>query len=70
MAVPVHPDWSAIVGSLYRRYGTYHALLNALAEQGVISDDHSYLCYIRSGKRKKVSWELGAALWNLYGEIK
>ena len=64
--IPVHPDWQQIVGALYRRYGTYHAILNALAEQGIFSDDHSYLCYIRSGKRKKVSWELGAALMNLH----
>ena len=64
--IPVHPDWQHIVCELYRRYHTYHAILNALAEHGVITDDHSFLCYIRSGKRKNVSWPLGAALMNLY----
>jgi hypothetical protein len=65
----VHPDWSRIVGDLYRAYGTYHAMLNALAEQGHMPSDHSGLCYLRSGKRKKVSWELGAALMNLHERI-
>lgn len=64
--IEVHPDWSHIVGVLYKRYGTYHGLLNALAEQGFMPSDHSGLCYLRSGKRKKVSWEFGAALMNLY----
>jgi hypothetical protein len=44
-------------------------MLNALAEQGIIPSDHSYLCYIRSGKRTKVSWELGAALMNLHAKL-
>ena len=64
--IEVHPDWQHIVGVLYKRYGTYHGLLNALAEQGFMPSDHSGLCYLRSGKRKKVSWEFGAALMNLY----
>lgn len=67
--IPVDVDWSQIVGVLYRNYGTYHAILNALAEQGIVPSDHSYLCYLRSGKRKKVSWELGAALLNLHAQI-
>lgn len=66
--IPVRPDWQQIVGELYRRYRTYHAILNALAEQGVTPCDHSFLVYLRSGKRKKVSWEFGAALLNLFHE--
>jgi hypothetical protein len=64
--IPVRPDWQLIVGELYRRYHTYHAILNALVEQGVTPSDHAFLCYLRSGKRKNVSWEYGAALMNLY----
>lgn len=70
MTIPTKPDWQEIVGALYRRHGTYHSILNALAEQGIFSDDHSFLCYLRSGKRKKVSFEFGAALLNLYEERK
>ena len=68
--IPIHPDWSHVVGEIYRAYGTYHAILNKLAEQGLAHDDHSFLCYLRSGKRKKVSFEYGAALLNLYQELK
>ena len=68
--IPIRPDWSQVVGEIYRAYGTYHAILNKLAEQGLAHDDHSFLCYLRSGKRKKVSFEYGAALLNLYQELK
>jgi hypothetical protein len=68
--IPISPDWSRIVGDLYRAYGTYHAILNALADQGLAQDDHSFLCYLRSGKRKKVSFEYGAALLNLHGQLR
>jgi len=68
--IPVNPDWTVIVGALYRAFGTYHAILNKLAEQGLAHDDHSFLAYLRSGKRKKVSFEYGAALLNLYQELK
>ena len=68
--IEVRPDWSRIVGEIYRAYGTYHAILNALAEQGITPSDHSYLCYLRSGKRTKVSWELGAALMNLHASLR
>ena len=64
--IPVKPDWSEIVGALYRSYGSYSGILNAMAEQGVTPSDHSFLCYLRSGKRTKVSFEFGAALLNLY----
>lgn len=64
--IPVRPDWSIIVGDLYRAYGSYSAILNALAEQDVEPSDHSFLCYLRSGKRKKVCYEFGAALLNLH----
>jgi hypothetical protein len=64
--ITVRPDWSLIVGALYRKFGTYNGILNALAKQGVMPSDHSGLCYLRSGKRKRVSWELGAALMNLH----
>jgi hypothetical protein len=68
--IPISPDWRIIVGDLYRAYGSYHALLNELAEQGLAHDDHSFLCYLRSGKRKKVSFEYGAALLNLHGQLR
>lgn len=64
--IPPRPDWQTVVGALYRKFGTYHAILNALAEQGVAPCDHSFLVYLRSGERKKVSFEVGAALLNLY----
>lgn len=41
-----------------------------MAEQGVNPSDHAFLCYLRSGKRKNVSFEFGAALLNLYEPIK
>jgi hypothetical protein len=63
--IPTNPDWQEIVGRLYRNYGTYSGILNAMAEQGVTPSDHAFLCYLRSGKRKKVSFEFGAALLNL-----
>lgn len=68
--IPVKPDWQEIVGQLYRTYGTYSGILNAMAEQGVNPSDHAFLCYLRSGKRKNVSFEFGAALLNLYEPIK
>jgi hypothetical protein len=68
--IPLSPDWSLIVGDIYRAYGTYHAILNKLAEVGVTPSDHSGLCYLRSGKRKKVSFELGAALLNLHSNLR
>ena len=67
--IPVKPDWQEVVGHLYRRYGSYHAILNALADQGVAPSDHSFLVYLRSGKRKAVSWALGAALLNLHIDV-
>lgn len=66
MTIPTNPDWTEVVGDLYRRYKSYHAILNAMADQGVTPCDHSFLVYLRSGKRKKVSFEFGAALLNLY----
>lgn len=68
--IPISPDWQEVVGDLYRAYGTYHALLNALAEEGHMPADHSGLCYLRSGKRKRVSWELGVSLLNLHAKLK
>ncbi len=68
--LPVHPDWSKVVTDLYRAYETYSGILNALAEQGVYPSDHAFLCYLRSGKRKKVSWEFGAALMNLHAKLR
>ena len=67
--IPVRPDWQQVVGAIYRAHGSYHAILNKLAEQGIAPSDHSFLCYLRSGKRKNVSFEFGAALMNLYQEI-
>jgi hypothetical protein len=32
--------------------------------------DHSFLCYLRSGKRKKVCFEFGAALLNLHSQLR
>lgn len=64
--LPIRPDWSRIVGELYQRYHTYHAILNALADQSVVPADHSFLVHLRSGKRSKVSWEIGSGLMNLY----
>lgn len=64
--IPISPDWSKIVGHLYRSHGSYSAILSSLAKAGVVPSDHSFLCYLRSGKRKRVSFELGAALLNLY----
>lgn len=55
---------------LHRAYGSYHGILNALAEQGLAHDDHAFLAYLRSGKRKKVSWEYGAGLMNLHAKLK
>jgi hypothetical protein len=69
MPIPINPDWQKIVGDLYRAFGTYHAILNALADQGVTPCDHSPLCYLRSGKRKQVSWQLGAGLLNLHSQL-
>ncbi len=68
--IPIRPDWQEVVGAIYRAHGSYHAILNKLAEPGLDHDDHSFLCYLRSGKRKKVSFEYGAALMNLYQELK
>jgi hypothetical protein len=68
--IPIAPDWSLIVGDLYRAYGTYHAILNALADQGLSQYDHAFLCYLRSGKRKKVSFDYGAALLNLHANLR
>ena len=62
--IPVKPDWQEIVGRLYRSYGTYHAILNAMADQGTTCD-HSFLVHLRSGERKKVTFQIGAALLNL-----
>ena len=67
--IPVHPDWQHVVGELYRAYGTYHAILNALAPLGATPADHAQLCRLRSGKCKRPIWETGAALLNLYAEI-
>jgi hypothetical protein len=68
--IPIHPDWSEIVGDLYRAHQTYHGILNALAQIGVCPSDHSFLCYLRSGKRKNVSFEFGAALLNLHAQLR
>lgn len=68
--IPIHPDWQEVVGDLYRAHGSYSGILNALAEQGVTPSDHSFLCYLRSGKRKKVCFEFGAALMNLHAQLR
>ncbi len=68
--LPTKPDWSKIVGDLYRAYGTYSAILNKMAEMGVTPSDHAFLCYLRSGKRQKVCWEFGAALMNMHTKLR
>jgi hypothetical protein len=70
LLVPIAPDWQALMLDLYKAYGTYHAILNALADQGAAPCDHSVLCYIRNGKRKHISWELGAGLMNLWVQLR
>jgi hypothetical protein len=67
--IRIHPDWALIVGDLYRAYQSYSAILNAMAELGVNPGDHAFLSYLRSGKRKKVCWEYGAALMNLHAKV-
>lgn len=66
--IPLDPNWKDVVNALYVRYGSYHALLDALDKHGGVSVDHSTLCKLRSGKVKLPSWTTGAALLNLYAQ--
>lgn len=68
--IPTDPNWQDVVGDLYRNYRSYHAILNAMAEQGITPCDHSFLVYLRSGKRKKVCFQFGAALLNLHAKLR
>lgn len=65
-AIPLAPNWREIVTELYRRYGTYGALQDALSEQASHLVDHSQLVRLRSGEYARPTWQLGAALLNLY----
>jgi hypothetical protein len=68
--IPTNPNWEVVVGDLYRVYGSYSAILNAMVQFGIAHSDHAFLCYLRSGKRKKVGYEYGAALMNLHSNLR
>jgi hypothetical protein len=69
VAIPLDPDWRKIVLTLRRRHGSYHAVLDQLADRQDHLCDHSTLAYLGSGKTLAPKWRLGAALFNLYTEI-
>jgi hypothetical protein len=67
--IPISPDWRGIANALHARYRSYTKLQDALAERGAIVD-HATLSRLCTGKAKRLTWETGAALLNLYAQIK
>jgi len=63
--IPVNPDWSEVYIALRRRGLRDKDIFNAMADQGVVAY-HSALWELKTKRVTNPSFELGAALLNLY----
>lgn len=68
--IPIEPDWADIVSKLHRHYKSYDKLLDAMGTQGCNPCDHSQLSRLQSGKCRRPTWQAGAALLNLYAQLR
>lgn len=68
MPIAVRPNWPLLLRTLKERGVRDREIFDKMADQGFVAH-HDALNALRTGRSKNPSFELGAALLNVYVEV-
>lgn len=66
--VTIRPNWPLLLGTLKQRGVRDKEIFDRMADQGFIAH-HDALNALRTGRSKNPSFDLGAALLNVYEDV-